>query len=151
ATPNIPGGAAAAGPRWTVPRGDRPPAGHLPTDREEIPVSRRRQVQSGGRRVSAMEDGSIKTSQAAELRIMQDASEWILRLEESDTPQCHADFAAWLKHSPRHLDEFLTTAALYQSLHRIDPTRRIDVTKLLHAQESNVVSLRDEPDQVSPE
>jgi len=61
----------------------------------------------------------------------------------ADTPFGGSDvaFASWLLESPRHIEEFLLTAALYKELDGIDVTRQIAVHDLLKGDLSNIVPL----------
>lgn len=63
--------------------------------------------------------------------IREQAAQWLLRLDEDFGPRQRALFAAWLKQSPRHAEEFLLLTALWRQLDHVDPQRRIDVPALV--------------------
>lgn len=63
----------------------------------------------------------------SESSITEKAAEWLLVLREG-RPQDRAAFAAWLKDSPRHVQEFLAVTALDQAFEGFDPQKRIAVT-----------------------
>ncbi len=77
--------------------------------------------------------------------IAAEAADWLLRLEE-EGPPCHADFVAWLKRSPGHIDEFLMMETTYRTVHQFDPRGRIDLEALLRTASAEIVPLKQEQD-----
>ena len=75
-----------------------------------------------------------------DLAVAERAAAWIAALEQGGS-QTHAAFAAWLKQSPRHVEEALFAAAVSEGLRNFDPARRIDVKALLAEHSRNVVPL----------
>lgn len=93
----------------------------------------------------------MKTRTHDDLRIAEEAAGWLLRLEQEDTAQCHAQFLAWTKLSARNLHEFLFVKAASQELDGIDPGRTLDIAAL--GLDESVVSLRPHapvPEQTRP-
>jgi transmembrane sensor len=78
---------------------------------------------------------------ASREQITNEAAEWLLRLEEQPDTRTQADFVAWIKLSPCHLDEFLMVEAAYRTMHQADPARRIDLDRLVDSARAEVVSL----------
>ena len=76
-----------------------------------------------------------------EIRIAAEAARWQRALENGG-PQVREEFAAWVKLSPRHLQEFLFMEALDAAAGDIDPSRSIEGRPDIPI-ESNVVLLRD--------
>lgn len=74
-------------------------------------------------------------------RIAEEAAEWLEELRSGD-PQTHAGFAAWIRRSPRHIEEFLLMKALDSEGARIDPERRLSVEDILAEARENVVALK---------
>lgn len=74
--------------------------------------------------------------------IQAEAGEWILRLDEAPLDAAtRRQLLAWLKTSPRHIDEFLLASAVWHELDAIDADKRIDVAELLAEADHNVVPL----------
>jgi len=71
-----------------------------------------------------------ETSEKNRFRISEEAALWLIRLEEDDTPECRAEFTAWSRQSPQHVEEFLFAQATLQHLDPIDPERKIDLAAL---------------------
>lgn len=71
-----------------------------------------------------------------------EAAEWLLRLDENCGPECRSEFLAWLKRSPRHMDEFLMVEAAYRTLHQFDPQRRAEIDALVENASAEIVQLR---------
>lgn len=84
----------------------------------------------------------MKAGQIEQLRLAEQAAAWLTRLEEDAGAECRREFVAWLKHSPRHLEELLLTAAVYEGLGGLDPQRHIDVRKLVAQSGAKIVSLQ---------
>ncbi|WP_175597282.1 FecR family protein [Peristeroidobacter soli] len=75
------------------------------------------------------------------LRIAEEAAQWMDALESGD-PQTHSAFAAWLRASPRHIEEFLLLTASDRAFDELDAGQRIDVDALIAQLPNNVVSLQ---------
>lgn len=76
-----------------------------------------------------------------ELKTATEAAEWLLRLEEDASTRCQREFVEWLKHSPRHMEEFLLVWATAGATREIDTDRTIDVDALLKEGMENVTPL----------
>ncbi|MDY6947385.1 MAG: FecR domain-containing protein [Pseudomonadota bacterium] len=76
------------------------------------------------------------------LRIAEEAAQWMDALETGD-PQTNSAFSAWLRASPRHIEEFLLLTAADQALDEFDAGQQIDVDALIAKLPDNVVSLQD--------
>lgn len=75
-------------------------------------------------------------------KIAEQAFDWLLRLDAPDAAQSYtAEFAAWLKESPVHIEEFLTLEATWRELDRIDPDKAVQINELVATAQTNVVSL----------
>jgi transmembrane sensor len=83
---------------------------------------------------------------SSETNITHEAADWLLRLEDPADVRCQAEFVAWLKLSPRHIDEFLMVETSYRALHQFDPQRRMDLNALVDSARAEVVPLRDKTD-----
>lgn len=82
-------------------------------------------------------------------RISEEAALWLIRLEEDDSPQCRAEFMAWSRLSPQHVEEFLLAKATVEHLGVVDPERKIDLATLAAPGDiDGVVPLR--PGEASP-
>jgi transmembrane sensor len=74
------------------------------------------------------------------------AAEWLVVLSEGSASD-HAAFLAWLRKSPRHVEEFLRSTTIWNDLGSIEAQRRTDVNAILaelrtaEAMANNVVSL----------
>lgn len=78
-------------------------------------------------------------------QIAEEAADWLLRLEETPSGRHDAEFVAWLKRSPRHMDEFLTVEASYRTVQRFFPRDRVALASLIEqARGDEVVPLREE-------
>lgn len=77
------------------------------------------------------------------LRIAEEAAEWLDALAEGGT-QKRADFAAWLRASPRHVEEFLIMRTLDDEAERLDVQRKFNVERLLAQVGKNVVAMHGE-------
>lgn len=61
------------------------------------------------------------STQDMELRVIRErAAEWVCELQE-DAPEHPAEFAAWVRQSPRHVEEFLFAATAWKALDDIGP------------------------------
>jgi len=71
---------------------------------------------------------------AVDREVAEHAAQWLVMLFESKMrPKAQKEFAAWLKASPRHAEEFLLAMAVWMELDALDPKRVIDLRKLLDA------------------
>lgn len=77
-----------------------------------------------------------------EAKITEEAADWVLRLEEEESSNDHDEFVAWLKRSPRHMDEFLMVEASYRAIQQNYPRQRATLEKLLSAASTNVVEFK---------
>lgn len=83
-------------------------------------------------------------------QIADKAAEWAVRFD--DGPLSEADRAAlvaWLKESPAHVDEFLTSLALFEGAALAGSDMSVEVGDLLAEAQSNVVSLSEAGSEVS--
>jgi transmembrane sensor len=85
----------------------------------------------------------VKSHSQDNSKIAEEAARWLVRLEEDHGPQCRAALAAWLKHSPRHVEEFLLVEASYSKLDGIDARQRFDVAALLAQSTAEVIPLHE--------
>lgn len=81
----------------------------------------------------------MSTDTRQRFRISEEAALWLIRLEEDGSPECRAQFAAWARQSPWHVEEFLFAQATSQHLSGVDPERRIDLSALDEAAAENTV------------
>lgn len=77
---------------------------------------------------------------STDMDIAERAAAWLATLERGGHKE-RAAFAAWLKESPRHVEEALFAAAVAQELSGLDRERRIDIQALLTEHSRNVVPL----------
>ncbi len=75
-----------------------------------------------------------------EMRIAEEAAEWLGLLERADRQQ-HEAFAKWVTESRRHVEEFLFASAVERVLDRVDPQHRLDVDAILQRAAANIVPL----------
>lgn len=76
-----------------------------------------------------------------DLRMTEQAARWVATLKNA-TDQEQAEFGAWLKESPRHVEEFLFVAAAEQSFDDLQRRgARVDAETLVANAFGNVVSL----------
>ncbi len=80
--------------------------------------------------------------------LAEQAVKWLRTLARGG-PEEHAEFAAWLKESPRHIEETLCAAAVDKALDRLDAQRWPDVSNYL-ADPSGTVIPFSEPVSASP-
>lgn len=57
-------------------------------------------------------------------RVAEEAAWWLHRLEQENTPQAQAEFAAWIRKGSVHLEEFLFAQAMWRELGGIAPELR---------------------------
>lgn len=79
--------------------------------------------------------------------IAQQASEWFFALDKADAAE-QAAFGAWLRESPRHVEEFLLVTAAYKELEDVAADHRVDVDEIRAELASSVLPLRN--DSVTP-
>ncbi len=58
----------------------------------------------------------MDTLRSDNLRLAEDAAEWVLRRMEDRSAECSAELLQWLKRSPQHIDEFLMALATLATL-----------------------------------
>jgi transmembrane sensor len=91
----------------------------------------------------------MKPLNAMDLRIAEEAADWLMRLEECAPGHSRSEFVAWLKHSPRHMEEFLLVSAAYRAMQDVDPDRRIDVESLVaNGTAADVVRLHEQGEEL---
>ena len=72
--------------------------------------------------------------------IAEEAADWFIRLKDADA-RSHSAFAAWLKTSPEHVEEFLAVAALWDSIPEVSAEPTVEELIALALGEENVVAL----------
>lgn len=72
----------------------------------------------------------MRTHTKDDLRVAEEAADWLLRLEQDCSTESHAEFVAWTKQSARNLHEFLFVKAASEELSGIDPQKTIDLSSL---------------------
>jgi transmembrane sensor len=82
--------------------------------------------------------------------VTEEAADWLLRLDEDDAGLCHTEFVAWLRQSPRHMDEFLMVETTYRTIERFFPRERAVIDQLLCEAASDVVPLHAAPQPECP-
>lgn len=88
-------------------------------------------------------NGMEPYEQGTESGIREEAASWLIEMEDEPERFDHPRFAAWLKASPRHGEEFLLTTAAWKAFDGVDVNRTIDVEKLLEESKANVVQWRE--------
>lgn len=91
----------------------------------------------------------MKRPREDEIRIATEAARW-QRALESGSPEVRAEFADWVKASPRHLREFMFMEALDSAMLTIDPDKKVDAKLGYSRPEGNVVPLPAASEEVSP-
>ena len=81
--------------------------------------------------------------------IAEEAADWFMRLKDADA-RSHTAFAAWLKTSPEHVEEFLAVAALWDALPETSAQPSIEELVALAASEENVVTLSSDGPAATP-
>lgn len=75
-------------------------------------------------------------------KIAEQAFDWLLRLDSVDADaSIEVGFAAWLKESPVHIEEFLTLEITWRELDRLDPSKSLRVEELVARAKANIVAL----------
>lgn len=75
-----------------------------------------------------------------DLALAERAAAWIAAMEREGDEQ-RAAFSAWLKESPRHIEEALFAAAVAEELRGFDRDKRVDVKAILREHSINVLPL----------
>jgi len=83
---------------------------------------------------------TYKTRSGEELRIAEEAAEWLAELDAAN-PEQRARFARWITESPLHLREFLLMTSLESELHGLDPKIGLSREAILRAVPNNVIPL----------
>lgn len=78
------------------------------------------------------------------LSVKEQAAQWLCELIDESFDQ-RAEFVAWLRASPRHIEEFLLTSALWKELEHVGPA---DMTEVNHAIANALALARQEPTNV---
>jgi transmembrane sensor len=84
----------------------------------------------------------MKRDDNMDMTLAEQAARWLRSLEKGGTRE-QAEFAAWLKESPRHIEEVLCATAVSQALGRLDESFWPDVSQHVAEAGKTVVSLRD--------
>ena len=79
--------------------------------------------------------------------LAEEAAHWLIELEEPG-PKTLNDFGAWLRASPRHVEEFLLVSAVWKEFEGFDAERRIQIQQLIEEATRNVTRLA--PEAVPP-
>lgn len=74
------------------------------------------------------------------MEIRKEAAAWLIEMDIEPEHWDRSAFLAWLKYSPRHMEEFLYQSALWMELHKVIGMTTTDVRKLLN-DSRNVVEL----------
>ena len=74
------------------------------------------------------------------LRVAEEAAEWLEELAVGGT-EARVEFAAWLRRSPRHIEEFLLMKALDREAQQLDPERLLAVPPMRADLLGNVAAL----------
>ena len=72
--------------------------------------------------------------------IRKEAAAWLVEMDSEPERWNRQGFVAWLKSSPRHMEEFLEQTALWVTLHRDIDRAGIDLHQLLKENPGNVVN-----------
>lgn len=76
--------------------------------------------------------------------LAEEAAHWLIELEEP-WPKTLNDFGAWLRASPRHVEEFLLVSAVWKEFEGFDAERRMQIQQLIDEAAAHDVT-RLEPD-----
>lgn len=74
------------------------------------------------------------------LEIRKEAAEWLIEMDSEPEHWDRKGFDAWVRSSPRHMDEFLYATALWKELHKKKSGNITDVRRLVN-DSGNVVEL----------
>jgi transmembrane sensor len=75
--------------------------------------------------------------------LAEEAARWLIELEEPG-PKTLRDFGAWLRASPRHVEEFLLVSAVWKEFEGFDAERRMQIQQLIQEAGENVTRLATE-------
>jgi transmembrane sensor len=75
-----------------------------------------------------------------DLRIAEEAADWLLRLQTEPKSDCREDFIAWLKHSPRHIEELLLMSATMRVARQGGRAAGVDSESLIQEANPHVVA-----------
>lgn len=101
----------------------------------------------------------MKSQNLTDTQIADEATEWILRLEDTDIDpedpypdpaERQQRFLAWVTQSPEHIRQFLELYETYRKVGQLDPQHRIDVQELLAQPNGAIVPLFTEEDSLRP-
>jgi transmembrane sensor len=101
----------------------------------------------------------MKSQDLTDTKIADEATEWILRLEDTDIDpedlypdpaERQQKFLAWVTQSPQHIRLFLELYETYRKVGQLDPQHRIDIEELLAQPNAAVVPLFTEEDPLRP-
>ncbi len=92
----------------------------------------------------------MKSQNLRDTQIADEATEWILRLEDTDIDpedpypdpaEREQRFLTWVTQSPEHIRLFLELYETYRRVGQLDPQRRIDIEELLAQPDAAIVPL----------
>ena len=101
----------------------------------------------------------MKSQNLTDTQIADEATEWILRLEDtdidpedlySDPAERQQHFLTWVTQSPQHIRLFLELYETYRKVGQLDPQHRIDIEELLAQPNAAIVPLFTEEDPLRP-
>src|ERR1700730_2385077 len=101
----------------------------------------------------------MKSQNLKDTQIADEATEWILRLEDtdidpedlySDPAERQQHFLTWVTQSPQHIRQFLELYETYRKVGQLDPQHRIDIEELLAQPNAAIVPLFTEEDPLRP-
>jgi transmembrane sensor len=101
----------------------------------------------------------MKSQNLKDPQIADEATEWILRLEDtdidpedlySDPAERQQHFLTWVRQSPEHIRQFLELYETYRKVGQLDPQHRIDIEELLAQTNAAIVPLFTEEDPLRP-
>ena len=101
----------------------------------------------------------MKSQNLTDTQIADEATEWILRLEDtdidpedlySDPAERQQHFLTWVRQSPQHIRLFLELYETYRKVGQLDPQHRIDIEELLAQPDAAIVPLFTEDDLLRP-
>lgn len=79
----------------------------------------------------------------ADSAIREQAARWLCVLDEPASSEAQATFLAWLRASPRHVEEFLMVSSAAEQFEHFRPTTPLDVKTLVAQASASIVSLPD--------
>jgi ferric-dicitrate binding protein FerR (iron transport regulator) len=69
----------------------------------------------------------MKESNPATSQVIEDAADWLIRLDDKTGPDCRAEFLVWLRQSASHPREFLLACDGFFVLDTLDAGHQIGV------------------------